>query len=417
MEYVLLPILHRIQRIYERPTDGLVIPNLGKGQIYTSGAHMHTPADIRVSTSREFISALKDAKPGQIIELTEGTYLFTDKIKLGAAGASNAPITVRAGKVGGTVLEFNSLEGFLVDQPYWIFEDFIIRGKCTSDDQNCEHAFHVVGKAEHTKIINNYIEDFNAHIKVNGFAGDWPDYGLVKHNTLTNTRVRQTRFPVTLFDLVGANHWELSDNLVTNFVKGDGNLVSFGIFMKGASEGGTIVRNLVICSPNNISQPGVRVGISFGGGGTSPTSLCRDGSCSKFEHRGGIAANNIVAHCNDSGLDINNSSQIILAFNTLINTSGMDIRRSPAKADFYGNLYEGNVRSRDGAVLKQEFNQSMRATDLFQNADELNLQWISRVDNIPSLREVKDDFCGHTRADGTLPGALSDIDNCRGQGK
>ena len=35
---------------------------------------------------------------------------------------------------------------------------------------------------------------------------------------------------------------------------------------------------------------------------------------------GGLAANNVVAHCNDAGIDVNRSSQIALAHNTLINT-------------------------------------------------------------------------------------------------
>jgi len=411
LEYVLLPPLHAVQRHYERPTEALKLPSLGKGQQMPDSNQYRPAADVLVSTPTELLAALQRAKPGQIIELAAGNYRFGQKIKLGGAGLATAPITVRAAKVGVAVIELNTVEGFLINQPYWIFEDLTIRGTCVSD--YCEHAFHVVGKAEHTTLRNNFIEDFNAHVKVNGFNGDWPDYGVMAHNTLTNTRPRLTRMPVTLFDLVGASYWKLNDNLVTNFVKGDGNMVSFGIFMKGASEGGRIERNLVICSPDNISQPGVRVGISFGGGGTSPTSLCRDGNCAKFEHSGGLAANNIVAHCNDSGLDVNNSSRITLAHNTLINTSGIDLRRSPAKARLYGNLYEGNVRPRDGAVLKQDFDQPMWAKDVFQNADELDLRWLNAPDNIPSLRGVNDDFCGGVRAEGTPPGAVSDPVNCK----
>jgi len=413
LEFVLLPPLHAAQRHYERPTDELKLPSLGKGQQVHDPNQFRPAADVLVSSPAELLAALQRAKPGQIIELAAGTYRFGQKVKIGGASLATAPITVRAAKVGAAVIELNTVEGFLINQPYWIFEDLTIRGVCESD--YCEHAFHIVGKAEHTTLRNNYVEDFNAHIKVNGYEGDWPDHGVMSHNTLTNTRPRPTRKPVTPFDLVGANYWKLVDNLVINFVKRDGNQTSVGIFMKGASEGGRIERNLVICSPNNISQAGARVGISFGGGGTSPTSLCRDGNCANFEHAGGLAANNIVAHCNDSGLDINNSIRITLAHNTLINTSGIDLRRSPVQARLYGNLYEGNVRPRDGAVLKQNFDQAMRATDIFQNADELDLRWLKAPENIPSLRGINNDFCGAVRADGTPPGAVSDPANCKDQ--
>ena len=410
LEFVLLPVLHFAQRHYERPTSGQPLPSLGKGQQPADPKQYRPVADVVARNPAELQAALLKAQPGQIIELAVGTHRFNQKIRIGGAGLAASPITVRAAAVGTTVIEFNTTEGFLVNQPYWVFQDLVIRGVCKADD-DCEHAFHVVGKAEHTTLRNIHMEDFNAHIKVNGFNGDWPDHGLVAHCTLANTHPRNTGRPVTFFDLVGASYWKVTDNLVSNFVKGLGNKVSFGIFMKGASEGGRIERNLVICSPENISGPGARVGISFGGGGTGP-SVCRDGSCAQFEHNGGLAANNIVAHCNDSGLDVNHSSQITLAHNTLINTSGIDLRGSPTQALAYGNLHEGNVRARDGAMLRSEMNQPMRAPSVYDNADRLLLKWRAAPENIPSLRGVPTDFCVQARADGTLPGAFSDVSSC-----
>ena len=409
LEMLLLPPLDLAQRHYERPTGGQVLPSLGKGQQIAAALVYRPAADVIAHSPETFQAALMAAKPGDIIELAAGAYRFNQKIRIGGAGLPNAPITVRGSDPSKdqTVIEFNATEGFLVNQPYWSFADLTVRGVCKSDD-DCEHAFHIVGKAEYTTLRNNHIEDFNAHIKVNGFNGDWPDHGLLSTTTLTNTHPRNTTRSVTPFDLVGANWWRVTDNLVTNFGKSAGNGVAFGMFMKGASEGGHFERNLVICSPTDISGPGVRVGISFGGGGTDPR-LCRDGNCSKFEHHGGLAANNIVAHCNDTGLDINNSSAITLAHNTLINTSGINLRRGPADAHLYGNLYEGDVRARDGAVLHLEMNQPMNAIQVFDNADLLQLHWLLAPDNIPSLRGVNIDFCGQKRADGTPPGALTQL--------
>ncbi len=412
LEFLFLPVLHAFQRSYERPVDGLKFETFGKGQNDgTTESSAQRPEASRVArTPEEFQAALKEAKPGQVIELAQGIYRFNQKIRIGEAGQPHAPVIVRGAKIGSTIVEFNAVEGFLVNQPYWTFRDLTIRGVCKSDD-DCEHAFHVVGKADHTKLVNNRIEDFNAHIKVNGFNGDWPDHGLLSQTTLTNTRPRMTLRSVTPFDLVGASFWRVTDNLVSNFVKGEGNKVSFGVFMKGASEGGRIERNLVICSLSNISQPGVRVGISFGGGGTDP-SLCRDGSCRQFEHSAGLAANNIVAHCNDSGLDINRSSQITLGHNTLINTSGIDARRGPADGRVYGNLYEGSVRARDGSTLKSSMDRAMNASAVFESPDEMILKWRDAPENIPSLRGLVSDFCGQLRNDGTPAGALIDATTC-----
>lgn len=410
LEWVLLPVLHLAQRHYERPTSGQPLPTLGKGQQPADARQYRPVADVVARNPAELQAALLKAQPGQIIELATGTHRFNQKIRLGGPGLAASPITVRAATIGSAVIELNTTEGFLVNQPYWVFQDLVIRGVCKADD-DCEHAFHIVGKAEHTTLRNNYIEDFNAHIKVNGLGGDWPDHGVLAYTTLTNTRPRGTARSVTLFDLVGASYWKVTDNLVSNFVKGMGNKVSFGIFMKGASEGGQIERNLVVCSPTNISGPGVRVGISFGGGGTSP-NVCRDGNCARFEHNGGLAANNIVAHCNDSGLDVNQSSLITLAHNTLINTSGIDLRRAPTQAQAYGNLHEGNIRARDGSVLRVSMNQPMHAPSVFENPDHLMLHWRAVPDNIPSLRGVSSDFCSDDRADGTLPGAFSAVSSC-----
>ena len=409
LETLLLPMLDVAQRHYERPIGSQLLPSLGKGQKIAPTLVLRTAASVVAYSPETFQAALMAARPGDVIELAAGVYRFNQKIRIGGAGQTNAPITVRgsAPSKDQTVIEFNATEGFLVNQPYWTFADLTIRGVCKSDD-DCEHAFHIVGKAEHTTLQNNHIEDFNAHIKVNGFNGDWPDHGRLSYTTLTNSRPRNTTRSVTPFDLVGANWWRVTDNLVTSFSKSAGNGVSFGMFMKGASEGGRFERNLVVCSPKSISGYGVRVGISFGGGGTD-RKLCRDGNCNKFEHHGGLAANNIVAHCNDTGLDVNNSSAITLAHNTLVNTSGIDIRRAPADARLYGNLYEGNVRAKDGTVLHLEMNQAMNAALVFDNADMLQLNWLAAPDNIPSLRGVATDFCGQARADGTPPGALTKI--------
>ena len=407
LEAVLLPPLQAAQRHYERTPPAGPLPTLGKGQQTQA---LKEPMqgigqELRVDNPQAIRQALLEAKAGTRIVVAPGLYPFALKMRLGNDGRRGAPIVLSAEQPGTVWFQFGQVEGILVDRAYWAFENLDIRGVCERHD-DCEHAFHIVGKGAFTTLRNNRITDFNAHIKVNGYNGDWPDHGLLAYNTLTNTRPRETLKSVVPFDLVGANHWRVQDNLVSNFAKRDGNMVAFGIFMKGASEGGRIERNLVICSPKDISRPGVRVGISFGGGGTDPP-LCRDGNCQGYEHRLGLVANNIVAHCNDTGLDVNQSNQIVLAHNTLINTSGIATRGTKAQARLYGNLYEGVARARDGSRLQEEFNDALDPSNAFMNTDELLLSWQRPPERVPSLKSIPDDFYRRPRAAGSLPGALN----------
>ena len=346
---------------------------------------------------------MADAQPGQTIVVLPGTYRFDDKIRMRTAGTIDHPITVQARQPGQAFLQFETEEGFAVSRSNWIFENLQITGVCANHD-HCEHAFHVYGDAQHIVIRNNLVTDFNAHIKVNGLDGAWPDDGLVQFNTLTNSTPRNTNLPVTPIDMVGANSWLLADNVIRNFVKTEGNRISYGLFMKGAGRGGRVERNVIICTTQDMSAPGVRVGMSFGGGGTD-AGLCRTADC-RIEFREGTAVNNIVTHCNDFGVDVNRSSSILIANNTLVNTAGIDVRNESASAKVYGNLLEGRIQPRNGGKLELDMNEQLVMKDLFVNADELNFACIRRLDNIPSIAAAPRDFYEMARSDGTMPGAL-----------
>lgn len=429
LETLALPPLYWLQRQYERPVPA-TLPTLGKGQqaatlppqqygptgqpIETLPAvvavntlavgNLPTTAQVMVNTAESLIAATNAARPGQTIVIAPGHYKLATRINTNAAGTPSQPITVRAAQPGLVTLEFKTVVAFRVSQPYWVFENLHIRGVC-DEHSHCEHAFHIYGAAQATVVRNNLIEDYNAHLKINGYIKQWPDHGLVQYNTLTNSSPRETANPVTFVDLVGANYWRVSDNLVSNFVKGSGNQISYGLFMKGASSGGRIERNLVICTTQSISQPGVRVGISFGGGTTNKV-FCRDQRCT-VEHTAGLAANNIVAHCNDFGIDVNTSNHTLVAHNTLVNTAGIDARGAPTtSATVYGNLFDGRIHLRDGAQIKPTFNDPAPSSTYLQEPDTLNLVWRKVPDNIPSLPTVNLDFNGKIRADGTKPGAL-----------
>lgn len=403
LEWVTHPILHGMQGWLEREPPA-TLPNLGKGQLNNMQQSMRGISRVWVvDTPQSIRKAMYAATAGTYIEIAPGLYPFNTALTARNNGTKDSPIVVGAKRPGTVWLLFQHVDGIYLKQPNWVFENLNIRGECISHD-TCEHAFHVVSGASGTVIRNNFLVDFNAHIKVNGEKGIWPDGGRLEHNTMTLSEPRKTGNPVVAFDLVGANDWIVSDNLVTDISKTGGNRVSYGMFMKGASNNGRFERNLVICSSKNISRPGIRVGISFGGGNTG-RQFCRDRFCER-EHINGSLINNIVAHCNDSGLDINRSAPVFVAHNTLINTSGITLRQQPASAELVGNLYDGMALARDGTVFTEVPKSAISARKALVEADALDLQWVNPPRRIDMHPEVKWDFSSKPRAAKTALGAV-----------
>ena len=364
------------------------------------------PSADRVLTRAEEIgAAMEEALPGQVLEIAPGRYALAATLRTGRAGSADRPITLRASQPGTVMLQVRAVEGAVVNQPYWIFENLDWMGVCPSDDA-CEHALHVVGAARATVVRNNRITDFSAHIKVNGERGVWPDHGLAQFNTLLNTRPRRGSAPVALVDLVAASGWQILDNHLQGFVKDGGDGVSYGMFMKGAGRGGRIERNLVVCTPRGVTQPGLRVGISIGNGGTG-AAYCRDGRC-ETEHEAALVANNVVAHCNDAGIDIAKGRDALVVHNTLINTQGVLVRNPPSNATLANNLLDSGWRSREGTQVNALAN--LREGNLKRwivQPDALDLRWSEVPATVPVHPAVPQDFCARRRTLANLPGAGS----------
>jgi hypothetical protein len=426
LEFVAQPVLALVRARVERPVPS-PLPTLGKGVQQKSvpsveylagrplpwrdgaGPGLPRAVTIPVRSVDDLRAAMLSAGPGDVIELAPGSYALTGKLVTGQAGRDRRPITVRAATPRAAELRATTLVAIEVNQPYWVFENLSIVGACAADG-DCEHAFHVFGPATATVIRNNYLVDFNAHLKINGTPGKFPDLGLVQFNTLLNTHKRDTTSPVTPVDLVAASGWVVADNLVSNFIKAHGDGISYGIFMKGAGRDGRIERNLVICTSQDIAQAGsrvgtgARVGISVGGGGTGP-AFCRDGEC-RYEHAQAVVANNVVAHCNDSSIDVNRSENIVIAHNTLINTGWIDLRNSPSSAAVYGNWMEGRLRVRRGAWGESVANADDEFSRFFTRPDALDLRWTQQPESVATSRAVQNDFCGRPRGPQSPAGAL-----------
>lgn len=379
-----------------------------------------TGRELTITDADRLQDALDRAQPGDVLTFAPGRYRLGGRsLAVRRPGRADAPITVRAPQPGSVLLEFDLLEGFLVSAPYWVFENLTIVGVCRADD-DCEHAFHVVSAAQHVQIRHNEIRDFNAHLKVNGADGVFPDHGRMFGNRLINTRPRRTGNPVTPFDLVAASDWRVEANLIADFVKDGGDFTSYGAFAKGGGTGNQFVRNVVLCEHRLRGVGGRRVGLSFGGGG-STSAACRDRRC-VVEHERGLMRDNLIASCSDDGIYINRSAQSEIVHNTLVDTAGIDIRFAESSARVEGNLVDGPIRVRDGAILRNSDNRDtpLLASYLglssvrgqFANALGLDLRWSSEPPRRSQAAAQPADLCGLTRPAAPAYGAFESLDRC-----
>jgi len=399
-------------------------PALPAGLAVTLGAQpgavgVDATGAILVATPDALRAALAQANPGDTITLLPGVYRFGGApLDVNRPGRAGLPIVVRAAKPGSVQLEFDLVEGFRVKAPHWRFENLAIRGVC-AEDRYCEHAFHVVGAASHFVARNNTLTDFNAHIKINGEQGRFPDDGLIEQNTLTATRVRQTSNPVTPIDLVAANGWTIRANLISDFLKGEGDMVSYGAFAKGAGSGNVFERNLVWCE-RTLRGPGQRVGLSLGGGGTG-AAVCRDGRCITEQEQGILRAN-LVMGCSDVGIYLNSAARSSIVDNTLLDTGGIDVRYPTSSARLDGNLVDGAIRSRDGGLLHREDNRSTAlwqsyagyhpVRSLFVEPGSGDLAWRGGVPERDGSAVGGIDLCGAKRGRSATYGAFDDFSGC-----
>lgn len=363
--------------------------------------------EVIVSTASALRAAVEGAEPGDVILLESGTYDVQGNVRASAAGSAAAPIVVRASTPLEARIRFNAVEGFLVSGPHWTFEGLDIEGVC-ADHSDCEHAFHIVGAADFTVIRGNRVHGFNAHIKANGTGTPrvFPDDVLIENNEFFNETPRATGNPVTPIDVVGGRRWIVRGNFIHDHQKGGGDGVSYAAFLKGNSRDGLIERNLVICEL--LHTGGTRLGLSFGGGGTSPDSICEDGTCSP-EHQNGILRNNIVVNCPaDVGIYVNECANCLILHNTVFGTTGIDVRYAASVVDARGNVLSGPIRARNSATvnksgnLEQVSNSDFLAWFADPAAADFSLVDGTALVDVGSepTDTLPDDFCGNPRADG-----------------
>ncbi|MGZ8293971.1 MAG: right-handed parallel beta-helix repeat-containing protein [Telluria sp.] len=376
-------------------------------------AGMVVPVDSAEAAAR----AIEKAQPGDVVTFAPGTYRFTGRPYIATSSASG--VTVRAGRPGTVFIEMGLPTGFLVTSPNWTFENLHIRGVCTPQG-SCQHAFHVVGRGTGFAARNNNLVDFNAHFRINGNAGSFPDQGIIENNTISNTSARATGSPVTPIDLLAASNWTVRANLVSDFVKAGGDGISYGASFRGGGSGNRFARNVVICENRLRGAKGLRVGLSLGGGGT-PAGLCRTKDCKK-EQDGAIIESNLVASCSDEGIHLNRAAASTISHNTVLDTAGISVRWPESSATIQGNIVDGRIDARDGADAEASDNLDTGVTRLFTGAhplralyaapQRLDLRWGAAAPRRDEGSGGGADLCGATRPPAPAYGAFEDFSAC-----
>jgi parallel beta-helix repeat protein len=385
--------------------------NNGPSAVDASPAQAH--GSVFVSNSTELLTALQTATSGDTVILKPGKYsLSQPKISLSAAGTAAKPITVRAEHAGDVVLELNTVDGFLLSGPYWVFENLDIVGTC-QPEVRCDHAFHLVGGADNTVIRDSRLREFNAMIKGSTLR-DGDQYlaandVVIERNIFSNNMPRKTSRAVTFIDVVGGNNWAIRSNVIMDFAKDGGNNTSYGAFLKGSSTNGLFDGNLVVCSLSH--KGGVRMGLSFGGGGTGKKWLRES-----FEHKNGTMRNNIVVNCSDAGIYLNKSVDTQIYNNTLLQTAGIDVRFAETSAEIRDNVLSSFINERDGGKSVSENNltvlmapniERLYATEVGAFPAHIQvLEFAARpdtelVDSGSPTNTLNHDFCGNARLDGS----------------
>ena len=411
--------LLRMDRL-PRPDEPVIPPSIG-----AAAARSGTPptAARLVLNPAQLAAALAQATPGQVIQLVPGTWRIDGRgLALNRPGTAAAPITLRAERLGDVTILSSVVEAFKISAPYWTIENLILRGVCGSHS-DCEHAVHVVGAGSNAVIRNNRFEDLNAHIKINGEDGLFPDNGRIEGNTFINAEPRNTRNPITPIDLVAASNWRIAGNFIADIQRQGLGSATYGAFIKGSGEGNVMERNMVLCewklrrrsySPN--------IGLSIGGGGSFPDAIKRDLGRSGNEQSAGVIRDNFIAFCNDVGIYVNKGHRSVIAHNTVLDTAGIGIRFADSTAEVVGNLVDGPLQIRDNAVVRARDNETTNLLGLFvglhpvhamfRDAARLDLRWRNRPNTI-TTGDVRPDLCGAERTGRVLPGAFEDFSRCR----
>ena len=293
-----------------------------------------------VSTVPELRNAVQSAEDGDVIELADGVYAWSDATSL-VVIQDKASLTIRSqsGNRDSVVLQ-----GQGIDSGTQFCFKLYRSPNCTIESMTLQdvywHCVQINEDSHHCTLRNLVMIDAGeGPVKVtSGGLSAYSDYGLIEDCHIAYTD-QGTRGCVEGVDIVGAVGWVIRNCEFYRARKSDG--VGWGIFAKGNSQD-TVIEN---CYFEDCD-----IAISFGGGGTSPEWF-RDGD-STFEHRRGIICNNVVNRTQDVAAYMNSATDFKLYNNTLWSTfsaadSSVDVRFN-SSGEVFNNIGSQHYRLRDG---------------------------------------------------------------------
>jgi PKD repeat protein len=334
----------------------LLVILLGLG--LSAGARAATTT---VSSVDQLRTAIAAAQPGDIIELTDGTYTWSDHSSL--AEADDKPyLTIRSQSRNRDAVILQGL-GQDDDTTQFIFK--LYRSPhFTAEDMTLRdvywHCVQVNDDSDYCTLRNlKMVNAGEGPVKVTsqGTSGPYSDYGVVENCELRYD-TKGTRDVVEGIDIVAAVGWRITNCRFYNVTKGLTDDVAYAFFAKGNSQD-TLVEG---CYFEDCD-----IALSFGGGGTDPAYF-RDGDLT-YEHRRGIMRNNVVNRTLDVAIYMNTATDFEVYNNTLWSTftgadSSIDVRFA-SSGTIVNNIASQSYHLRDGGQATESSNLWHATSTLF----------------------------------------------------
>jgi hypothetical protein len=133
-------------------------------------------------------------------------------------------------------------------------------------------------------------------------------------------------------------------------------------------------------------------------------------------------SDNLIAFCSDDGMYFNHAANSVVRHNTLIGTSGMDVRYADSTALVEANMVDGPVRSRNEGLFWGDGNETGTlpgmflgrnpVRDFFVDPARLDLRWRRMPE--AAKPDAGTDLCGVAWKEPAPAGAFQDFRACGG---
>lgn len=310
------------------------------------GASSAWAATQNVSTEAQLRAAVQNAAAGTTIVLADGTYNLTAPLVTRANGTSASPIIVKAANAKQAIVVTNGAEeAFLIQHPYWRFENLFVR----VSGPGSYHGYKLDTNGHSARITGGTMElrpGAESGVKGSGsMNGPWPDNVQIGYNEIYFT-APTTYYLAEGIDAVAVSGWWIYNNVIHHIYPGTSG-VGYGAFTKGNSMNTVIENNLFYdCF----------IPISLGGGGTG-SQWVRNGDTT-YEDRNGLIRNNVTMNSTDVAVYLYKSNGARVYNNTFYNSytscgtgcSTIDVRLTGATADIRNNILDKTINNREGGT-------------------------------------------------------------------